>query len=170
MAYFAQRPSNQYLNAPTAPSRKRSQQFNLKRDDVDDFLSSDLELSFASTVSLNSPPRPDPIDLTPDSDYAEPMDISPAPVQKVAASRALYDRTSSLKPLSRPRAFTSAARLFGNDISNATAPSPPQLAPAALIKSGSTQSSSKRLQRAALPSGWLSSLRAAEPLVSPWSM
>src|ERR1700749_1831131 len=65
MAFFAPSiTSTQYLTAPPpAPSRKRSQRLQRPRDDVDEFLSSDLELSFASTMSLHSPPH-EPIALT----------------------------------------------------------------------------------------------------------
>ncbi|KAF9009423.1 hypothetical protein BDQ17DRAFT_1235420 [Cyathus striatus] len=131
-----------HLNAPAAPSRKRSPH-PPSRDDVGDFLSSDLELSFASNVSLNSPPR-DTIPLSRENNYPEPMDISPAPG----------------KPIARPRALTSAARLFGCDISNNSEnpllPSPNLLPVPSLKSSGSsTLSSAKRIQRSALPAEWL---------------
>ena len=151
MAFFAQ-PSTQYLNAPPAPSRQRNQRFIRPLDDVDDFLSSDFELSFASGVSLYSPPR-DPIALTPENDFAEPMDISPVPAPKPP----VQDK-GSVKPLNRPRAFTSASRTFGRDMSNAISPSP-QLPS---FKTGSTHSSSKRTQRAALPMEWFTTTRAPE--------
>lgn len=123
------------------------------RDEIDDFLSSDLEHSFASTVSLHSPPH-EPIILTPDTEYAEPMDISPAPAPKPAASR-----FSSQQP-GRPRAFTSAARLFGSDISNGLAPSP-AIGPSPTVKpAGSVQT--KKTQRSALPNEWLAALQVPE--------
>lgn len=163
MAFFAPSitTSNQFLNPPSAPVRKRSQRFLSSRDDVDDFLSSDLELSFASTVSLHSPPR-DATPLAPDSDYA--MDISPAPPPKPAVSNFLSkEGLSNGFKSTRPRAATSAARLFGNDISNNGLSPTPKLAPAPMIKPGSTHSSSKRIQRSALPTEWLSSLQAQGP-------
>ncbi|KAG5220341.1 cell division cycle- protein [Salix suchowensis] len=70
-----------FLNVPPA-SRQSSVRNSRLADDIDNFLSSDLELSFASTVSLHSPPR-DPLSLTPESDDSVvPMDISPAPPPK----------------------------------------------------------------------------------------
>ncbi|KAF8188375.1 hypothetical protein BJ912DRAFT_1022506 [Pholiota molesta] len=96
MSFFGTH-SNNFL-APSFPSRKKSQRF---RDDVEEFLPDDLELSFASNVSLNSPPR-ELISLT--ASDCEPMDISPAPVKAHAKQR--------------PRAYTGGSRLFGSDISN----------------------------------------------------
>ncbi|KAG1891327.1 hypothetical protein F4604DRAFT_1989705 [Suillus subluteus] len=124
--------SMQYLHAPPAPSRKRSQMLNPKHDDIDDFLSSDLELSFASTMSLNSPPR-DTMTLAQDHDV--PMDISPAyrPVQK--------ENEKTNKPTTRPRASTSAARIFAISPNDSVS-----------TKTGS-QANSKRTQRSALPVG-----------------
>ncbi|KAG5650868.1 hypothetical protein H0H81_010711 [Sphagnurus paluster] len=140
--------TSQYLSPPSAPSRKRSQRFT-RRQEIDDFLSSDLEASFASTVSLNSPPRVT-VALSPEEEYAEPMDISPAPPPKPAS-----------KSGARPRAFTSAARLFGNDLSNGLMPSP-VLAPVPTLKSsGSTYS--KKTHRAALPTEWLMTAPTPEP-------
>jgi hypothetical protein len=163
MAFFAPTSSSQFLLPPSAPARKHSQRFVRTRDEIDDFLSSDLEHSFASTVSLHSPPH-EPIALTPDTEYAEPMDISPAPAPKPTASR------FSSKQTARPRAFTSAARLFGNDISNGLMASP-TIAPTPTLKpAGSVQS--KRTQRSALPNEWLAALQVPEtkPAVSCISM
>ncbi|KAF8968373.1 hypothetical protein BDZ97DRAFT_1916212 [Flammula alnicola] len=144
MSFFAP-PSNQFLN-PSAPSRKKSQRF---RDD--DFLSSeDLELSFASNVSLNSPPREN-ISLSPSD--CEPMDISPAPILKSSSRQ-------------RPRAHTGGARLFGSDISNSGNPllPSPHLAAESLAKQAvATQSGTKRIQRSALPTEWLAATRIPEP-------
>ncbi|KAF5387125.1 hypothetical protein D9615_001840 [Tricholomella constricta] len=151
MSFFAPTSSSQFLSPPSAPSRKQSQRFN-RRQEVDDFLSSDLEASFASTVSLYSPPQ-ETVALTPDEEYAEPMDISPAPPPK-----------PTTKAGARPRAFTSAARLFGNDLSNGLMPSP-VLAPVPSLKpAGSTYA--KKTQRAALPTEWLMTTRAPEPIKS----
>jgi M-phase inducer tyrosine phosphatase len=134
--------SMQYLHAPPALSRKRSQMLNPKRDDIDDFLSSDLELSFASTMSLNSPPR-DSMTLAQDHDI--PMDVSPAyrPVQK--------ENEKTNKPTTRPRASTSAARIFGQDMSNGNVSND-----SVSTKTGS-QANSKRTQRTALPMEWMAS-------------
>ncbi|KAG6831292.1 hypothetical protein H0H92_011499 [Tricholoma furcatifolium] len=140
MSFFT-RTSTKFLAPPAAPTRKRTE-LSMHRQDIDDFLSSDLEASFASNVSLNSPPRKH-TSQAPD-DYAEPMDISPAPPQK-----------SVQKAGTRPRAFTSAARLFGNDISNDTQG---LLASPSLDPSPSVQSSeSKKTLRSALPTEWLMS-------------
>ncbi|KAF5391347.1 hypothetical protein D9757_001939 [Collybiopsis confluens] len=135
MPLFSQN-SERFLSAPVALVRKRAGTVSVASrpcDDVDDFLSSDLEISFASTVSLNSPPK-DHIALTPEMEYAEPMDISPAP------------------PKNRPRAFTSSARLFGNDMSSRLN-STRDLQPSPSIREESI--SAKRTQRSALPTEWL---------------
>ncbi|KAJ7632463.1 hypothetical protein FB45DRAFT_503982 [Roridomyces roridus] len=131
MSFFNHQ-STQHLNATSVSSLKHQERLH----HVDD-ISSDLELSFASNVSLHSPPR-DSIALTPESEYPKPMDISPAPL---------------LRPSGRPRALTSAfentSRAFGDDRSNESihsAAAPPSL------QAGST--SVKRTQRAALPSEW----------------
>ncbi|KAJ7063149.1 hypothetical protein C8F01DRAFT_59249 [Mycena amicta] len=121
--------SNHYLSAPRR---------NDKHQDDND----DLELSFASNVSLNSPPR-EHLALTPESESPKPMDISPLP--------------PAPRQLSRPRAFTSGPRIFGHDRSNEsirTNGPPPSL------KSGST--SGKRIQRSALPFEWMASAREPE--------
>ncbi|KAG6845177.1 hypothetical protein H0H87_012734 [Tephrocybe sp. NHM501043] len=143
MSFFSRTSTSQFLAPPPSLSRKRSQ-ISLRPQDVDDSLSSDLEASFASGVSLHSPPQ-EHASLTREEDYAEPMDISPAPplrpVQKTGT---------------RPRAFTSAARLFGQDLSNDSGnllPSP-SLAPPPSIKS-SESTYFKKTQRAALPLEWL---------------
>ncbi|KAH9930915.1 uncharacterized protein B0H18DRAFT_872563 [Fomitopsis serialis] len=120
---------------------------------MDDFLSSeadDLELSFASTMSLNSPPR-DTLDLAPESerdnhpDYA-PMDISPAPPTRVDKQRPF---------MGRPRAMTSNARLFGRDMSNNSGGNGSVTSLQSVAKSTGTNGASKRLQRAALPFEWM---------------
>jgi M-phase inducer tyrosine phosphatase len=142
MSFFNPALSSQFLTAlPT--SRTRSQKSLHPPDDIDDdFLSSDLEVSFASNVSLNSPPR-DAIDLS--AEY-EPMDISPAPPRPKNSSR---DRSApSNGKLSRPRAFTTAARMFGRDVSNDVTSS------ISLAPSQSQKSEAIR-QRGALPSEWL---------------
>lgn len=136
--------SSQYLSAPLAPIRKRSQHLK-PRDDLDEFLSSDLELSFASTVSLNSPPR-DYVNITQD----DAMDISPMPSHVARKEPVQFS-----KPKNRPRAYTSGARMFGQDLSNNTVSND------SMSNSNSgTQSGSKRTQRTALPLEWFS----AKPL------
>lgn len=147
-------PSNNFLAAPpAAPSRKKSQRFTRPRDDVDEFLSSDLELSFASTMSLHSP-RHAPIDITPDHEHSDLMDISPPPPANPVFTRAPPKDESSSKPRNRPRAFTSVAREFGRDVSNARTPTlqPP---PISISNSGGSASQPKRIQRSALPFEWL---------------
>jgi hypothetical protein len=98
---------------PPRISLKRTKSFALlhtPQDDMDAFLSSDLELSFASNMSLHSPDEHGP--PTPgaglDVDASMAMDISPAPV-RYADTRV---------KMSRPRAYTSGTRLFGRDVSN----------------------------------------------------
>ncbi|KAK7014998.1 Rhodanese domain-containing protein [Favolaschia claudopus] len=130
MPLFTTRPT-QHLDAPV-PTTRRHDRLQVSHD-VDD-LSSDLELSFASNVSLNSPPR-DHLALTPESEYPKPMDISPAP---------------PLKSFTRPRAFTSGPRMFGQDRSNESI----QSGSIGSLKPESTHSSGKRIQRSALPSQW----------------
>ncbi|ESK96919.1 m-phase inducer phosphatase 3 [Moniliophthora roreri MCA 2997] len=133
---------SQFLAAPVNLIRKRSETQTRSRDDVDEFLSSDLELSFASSVSINSPSREN-LALIPDSEYA-PMDISPLPPQRMLALQSIVPQPVAQK---RPRAFTSAARLF-TDVSNRSLQPSPSIV-------DSTKSSSKRTQRAALPTEWL---------------
>ncbi|KAA1471293.1 hypothetical protein DENSPDRAFT_775853 [Dentipellis sp. KUC8613] len=119
-----------------------------KKDDIDDFLSSDLELSFASTVSIHSPPR-DSVALSPESEFEDSfaMDISPAIPRNLPSFR--ENNNLSVKPTTRPRALTSGARLFGRDVSNDSLSVP---APSS-IKSNSSQG--KRTQRSALPMEWM---------------
>ncbi|KAF9069701.1 hypothetical protein BDP27DRAFT_1222082 [Rhodocollybia butyracea] len=143
MPLFSQN-SDRFLIAPAALARRRADTASRLRNDVDD---SDLEISFASTVSLNSPPK-EPITLASENGYAEPMDISPAPPLK-----------STTTTKGRPRAFTSGPRLFGNDMSNRLI-STPELQPSPSISGGST--SAKRIQRAALPTEWLMTTTSPE--------
>lgn len=138
--------SSQYLSGPLAPIRKRSQHFK-PRDDLDEFLSSDLELSFASTVSLNSPTRDDYVNITAQDDA---MDISPMPSHVLRREPVQFS-----KPTTRPRAYTSGARMFGQDLSNNSISNDSPTG----SKSG-TQSGLKRTQRSALPTEWF----ATKPL------
>jgi M-phase inducer tyrosine phosphatase len=133
-------PSTQVLQVPQFSSNM--QPVTRVNDDVNEFLSSDLELSFASTTSLNSPTR----DSFTIPQSPVPMDISPAPTR-------VYP--SAPKPIAgRPRAFTSSARLFGRDLSNDHAPT---LTHASLNDNNNsgTTSNGKKLQRAALPFEWM---------------
>ena len=139
--------NKQFLAPPSQPSRKTSQHtLPSARDAIDEFLSSDLdlelELSFASTMSLNSPPR-DSAALASEQSHSSytPMDISPAP-----------QRILTAKPVGRPRALTGEPRSFGKDLSNSTE-SLPIMATEAKTASGTK--SGKRLQRAALPLEWM---------------
>lgn len=130
--------SSQYLSAPLAPIRQRSQ--NLKpRDDLDEFLSSDLEHSFASTMSLNSPSR-DYVNISQD----DAMDISPMPSHVSRKESVQFS-----KPTTRPRAYTSGARMFGQDLSNNSISNNS----ISDLKSG-TRSGSKCTQHTALPVEW----------------
>ncbi|KAI9570429.1 hypothetical protein HD554DRAFT_2018696 [Boletus coccyginus] len=136
--------SSQYHSAPLALIRQRSQ--NLKpRDDLDEFPSSDLEHSFASTMSLNSPSR-DYVNISQD----DAMDISPMPSHVSRKESVQFS-----KPTTRPRAYTSGARMFGQDLSNngISNNSIPD------SKSG-IRSGSKCTQHTALPVEWFS----AKPL------
>jgi M-phase inducer tyrosine phosphatase len=157
MAFFAQSSSStQFLSAPPVLSNMASMHHQHPRDDVDDFLSSDLELSFASTVSLNSPPR-HTMSLITANEECEPMDISPAPPLKSVFTRPPAE-VQAPKPL-RPRAFTSAARTFGADLANRLTPSPSE------SKSNSI-SQQKRTQRAALPLEWMAVVKSSAPTKS----
>ncbi|TDL27605.1 hypothetical protein BD410DRAFT_713840 [Rickenella mellea] len=147
MAYFAPPLSSAVTNPPAAPLRKNQR----PRDDLDEFLSSDLELSFASTVSLNSPPRDATVQYFQGSSPV-PMDISPAP--QVHSTALLPDKASRTSA-TRPR-----SRTFGRELGNQTL-----LPPNPSVKGGSS-SGSKRLQRAALPLEWLS----PQPQMQPGSV
>ena len=152
---------------PSRKSRRESGQTitasNYNSNDVD--LSSDLEASFASNVSLNSPPRRHM--QLPDSDA---MDISPMPPQRIA----------TLQPpkSSRPRALTASggSRLFGSDISNNS----PSLLPSpnfpthkkqasATLNKGST-AVKKNLARGGLPLEWMTAPKEPEHVVPEVSL
>ena len=136
--------SSQHLSAPLAPIRKRSQHLK-SRDDIDEFLSSDLELSFASTVSLNSPTR-DYVNITQD----DAMDISPMPPRR--------EPVQFSRPTTRPRAYTSGARMFGQDMSNSS-----NWNDSISDSKSGTQSGSKRTT---LPVEWLSAKHLVRPQTS----
>lgn len=143
---FVTQSNKQQLVPPPAPMRKLSERMILVPNDLDDFLSSDLELSFASTMSLNSPPGSPPmgssilpLDLKVPSHVA--MDVSPAPTR----SSTLAVPASGHK--TRPRALTSA-RTFGRELGN-------QLTPPSARSASFRSTSGKKLQRSALPTEWL---------------
>lgn len=134
---FPSHAASRFLQVPSLPTRKA---LNESFDDISD----DLELSFASNMSLNPATTEER-----DNHLASPvpMDISPAPPTRVAPS----------KFATRPRAFTSSARLFGRDVSNENL-QPPS------ISSGTGTTSGKKLQRAALPFEWMAPSRPEQTL------
>ncbi|PSS22658.1 hypothetical protein PHLCEN_2v3024 [Hermanssonia centrifuga] len=145
----SKRPEKQQLQPPPAPVPKYKRP--PKQREMDDFLSSDLDLeeSFASNMSLNSPERHDDddddgfVDL---GDEDVPMDISPAP----PSSQRMIP--SFLKSAGRPRSRTTVdeRRSFGTDVSNDGS--------SARLQKGTT--GGKRLQRGALPFEWTTSAAA----------
>jgi hypothetical protein len=153
MAFFA--PSTtQHLAPPPSLARKRSERQLASRNDVDEYLSSsDLELSFASNVSLSSPQNRS--SGLPD---CEPMDISPMPPAKINSRTSA---TLSFKPTSRTRSVTTSARLFG-DLSNGASSKPSE---ATNAKTSGSTTTNKKLTRSALPTEWLAAMRPAEPEV-----
>lgn len=136
---FPSHTATRFLQVPSLPTRKASTHVpNGGFDNISD----DLELSFASNMSLN-PTIADERDNHVASPV--PMDISPAPATRVAPS----------KFVARPRAFTSSARLFGRDVSNENPQPPPSIGSG----TGSGTTSGKKLQRAALPFEWMAPSR-----------
>jgi len=87
------------------------------QDDVEDLLSSELELSFASAMSLNSPLRCSTrlVDNVGREDVI-PMDISPEPSRLTQHSRMAGGRL--VEKVMRSRGTTNFVRLFGRDLSN----------------------------------------------------
>lgn len=139
---FPSHATSRFLQVPSLPTRKASSPVpNESFHDISD----DLELSFASNMSLNPTTTEER-----DSHVASPvpMDISPAPPTRVAPP----------KFITRPRAFTSSDRLFGRDVSNEN------LRPPSSISSGTGTTSGKKLQRAALPFEWMASSRPEQTL------
>ncbi|KAF9646845.1 hypothetical protein BDM02DRAFT_3188462 [Thelephora ganbajun] len=140
---FPTHTASRFLQVPSLPTRKASSPVpNESFDDISD----DLELSFASNMSLNPTTTEDR-----DNRIASPvpMDISPALPTRVAPS----------KFTTRPRAFTSSARLFGRDVSNENL-QPPSISSGA----GTGTTSGKKLQRAALPFEWMAPSRPEQTL------
>ncbi|KAJ2917245.1 hypothetical protein MD484_g3201, partial [Candolleomyces efflorescens] len=151
MSFFA---TQQHLAPPPSLARKRSQRQLASRNDVDEYLSSsDLELSFASNVSLSSPQNRS--SGLPD---CEPMDISPMPPAKINSRTSA---TLSFKPTSRARAVTTSTRLFG-DLSNGPSSKPSE---ATTAKTSGSTTTNKKLTRSALPTEWLAAMRPVEPEV-----
>ncbi|KAI0094103.1 hypothetical protein BDY19DRAFT_881710 [Irpex rosettiformis] len=148
-----------------------------RNDEIDAFLSSEadrrLEDSFASNLSLNSPPCPR-IDLPSedDSHVSAAMDISPAPPRTLPPSKSQpyryeEDITSPLPPVTkvatgRQRSSTTSGsqRLFGKDVSNnRSSANSDAWAPLNIVKSNdkekATEKNGKRLQRGTLPGEWV---------------
>jgi M-phase inducer tyrosine phosphatase len=150
-AYFASPSANASSNCLAPPSAANSIPALRIGDDIEDYLSSDLELSFASTMSLQSPEKRG----HDDSDVM--MDISPAPPIRISASENVD--LSGRKVAGRPRSTTSAGRLFGRDAGN-------DPSPVSGIPSSQTKSSAKRTQRTALPMEWMSQATSASGLVA----
>jgi M-phase inducer tyrosine phosphatase len=82
------------------------------QDDVEDLLSSDLEISFASSMSINSA-LPGPIKLVDNVSGEDivPMDISPEPSRTIHQPRIFSGHL--LEKVTRTRAFTTSVGLFG---------------------------------------------------------
>ena len=147
-AFFSAVAAKAHLQPPPAPCRKPSQRLARPDDDLDEFLSSDLELSFASTMSLNSAPASPEKDAfaldLPAENHApfspNAMDISPAPKAAAAFSGGKH---------ARPRAFT-VARVFGRELSNQESPNS-NCSPASVKGDGPGIPRS----RSPLPPGWM---------------
>ncbi|KAI0948533.1 hypothetical protein AcV7_009248 [Taiwanofungus camphoratus] len=165
MPYFpsatATTTSKKLLAVPPALSSRNagSRLIPTMQNQLDAFLSSDadidLEVSFASTMSIQSPPRnfPDLPSENDNPDYA-PMDISPAP-QRIQPHPSKGNAGIAKPVMGRPRAFTSGPRLFGRDMSNGNASVTSLPSVASSGKSIGTGGGSKRLQRTALPTEWI---------------
>jgi hypothetical protein len=109
-----------FLTSVSAPSIQDAQG---SQDNAEDLLPSDLELSFASAMELNSPiRRPVQLTGTASREDAVPMDISPEPSRFVHQPRIAGSHL--LEKVTRTRAFTSSARLSERNFSNET-PAPP---------------------------------------------
>jgi M-phase inducer tyrosine phosphatase len=117
------------------------------QDNVDEPLSSELDHSFASAMSLNSPLRGHAKLVDELGKDVVPMDISPEP------SRFIYQlhKTggNAFDKVTRARAFTSSTRPFGRDLSNEFPPIP-STAPSCESENTGTN----RTQRLPLPVQW----------------
>ncbi|KAG8963569.1 cell division cycle- protein [Tulasnella sp. 419] len=175
MAFFApssspQQPTHSKIlilepSSPAYPSR------------IDDasFLSTDLDLSFAS-VSVTSEPNspteedifsPSSCDASPAPPVAAAMDISPAPVRltNTIKSQPTRSRSKTIGQLNIPR-DSSNERLFGRELSNQPTGSSPPLFPKAvkgkaaplpippLFERSATAKATTSRQRSGLPTLW----------------
>lgn len=148
MALFAPATTRQHLVSTTSLSMKRSERHIASRNELDDYLTSDdLETSFASNVSLNSPPH-----RTSGLPDCEPMDISPMPPSR-------FKGASGFKGAGLPR--VSNSRLFGSDLSNSD--NPAHLTSKLADASKASTTTNKKLNRNALPLEWMATMRAPIP-------
>jgi len=125
-AYSSANPHS-HSPAPVSALSARTIQFvQGTQDDVEDLLSSELELSFASAMSLNSPLRDSTklVDNVGREDVI-PMDISPEPSRFTQHSWMARGRL--VEKVMRTRGTTNFVRLFGRDLSN-EAPIPSAIA------------------------------------------
>ena len=164
-AFFSQVAAKaQQLQPPPAPSRKPSQRLARPDGDLDDFLSSDLEVSFASTMSLNSAPNsPEKdaflLDLPAENNIPfspNAMDISPAPKPLAKKRSFMFGRSkqeAATTATTRQRAFT-VTRAFGRELSNhQPSPAPAFAVPAPV--SVKEDSPAIPRSRSPLPAGWM---------------
>jgi M-phase inducer tyrosine phosphatase len=110
------------------------------QDNLEDSLPSDLDLSFTSAMSLSSPSSGRAKLVEDVGKDVIPMDISPEPSRFLHQSR--ITGGNPLDKVTRSRAFTSSARLFGRDLSNEF---PPILATASSC--GQRAAATNRTQR-----------------------
>lgn len=119
MQAYSSANSHSHSPAPVSALSARTIQFvQGTQDDVEDLvLSSELELSFASAMSLNSPLR-DSTKLVDDVGREDviPMDISPEPSRFTQHSWMARGRL--VEKVMRTRGTTNFVRLFGRDLSN----------------------------------------------------
>lgn len=136
MAFFA--PFARSFSKATKPSQAELENY---------LQTEDLEHSFASTMSLNSPPHSPNMptgQLLPPGGYAHghsPMDISPCPPSKAYLG------------------VPGSGRHFGREIVNSLSPSP-------MLPGDATRSSGRGRQRSALPSQWLQPSPECKPKAS----
>lgn len=119
-AFPAASSANSQLHSPIlvpALSTRTIQFVQGIQDNVEDLLSSDLELSFASAMSLNSPLRGS-IKLADNAGREDviPMDISPEPSRLAQHSRRAG--AHFVEKATRNCETTTSVRLFGRDLSN----------------------------------------------------
>ncbi|KAI0702333.1 hypothetical protein BC835DRAFT_110253 [Cytidiella melzeri] len=182
-AFLSAKVTNRRFTMPLFTRSKPLTSRPSRRDEIDAFLSSDAELaledSFASNMSLNSPPQSHVhLPSTDDSRNYVPMDISPAPQRVLPPSKSQpyrhdEDMTARLPPVAkvaagRPRSNTSSGtqRLFGKDVSNNRNSSSSDgyvvVSNKGSEKGKATEKSGKRLQRAALPFQWMNNAPAED--------